>query len=73
MINYQLKPNTMKKIFTLFLVFAGAFALLAQNPYVNAAKTGLAISFDTEADVLNDYVARRGYGRYLLGGRSLEN
>ncbi len=46
----------MKKIFTLVLVFAGAFALLAQNPYVNAAKTGLANSFDTEADVLNDYV-----------------
>jgi len=47
----------MKKIFTLILVFAGAFALLAQNPYVNAAKTGLANSFDTEADVMNDYVA----------------
>lgn len=47
----------MKKIFTLFLVFAGAFALLAQNPYVNAAGTGLANSFDTEADVMNDYVA----------------
>ena len=46
----------MKKIFTLLLVFAGAFALLAQNPYVNAARTGLANSFDTEADVLNDFV-----------------
>jgi hypothetical protein len=47
----------MKKIFTLFLVFASAFALLAQNPYVNAAKTGLANSFDTEADVVNDYMS----------------
>lgn len=46
----------MKKIFTLILVFAGAFALMAQNPYVNSAKTGLANSFDTEADVFNDYV-----------------
>jgi uncharacterized protein YciU (UPF0263 family) len=46
----------MKKIFTLILAFVGAFALLAQNPYVNAAGTGLANSFDTEADVLNDYV-----------------
>ena len=47
----------MKKIFTLILVFASAFALLAQNPYVNSARTGLANSFDTEADVLNEFMA----------------
>lgn len=54
----------MKKIFTLILVFASAFALLAQNPYVNAARTGLANSFDTEADVLNEFMA---WGHWFNG------
>jgi hypothetical protein len=54
----------MKKIFTLIIVCAFATALLAQNPYVNAAKTGLANSFDTEADVLNEYVA---WGHWFNG------
>ena len=47
----------MKKSFTLFCLIASVSLTFAQNPYLNEDKTGWANSFDTEADVLNDYVA----------------
>jgi hypothetical protein len=47
----------MKKVFTFCILIVSATALLAQNPYLNAERTGLANSFDTEDDVINDYMA----------------
>jgi uncharacterized protein YciU (UPF0263 family) len=38
-------------------VVFGDYTVSSGNPYVNAAMTGLANSFDTEEDVMNDYVA----------------
>lgn len=57
-INYLLtqKLSIMKKSFTLFCLIASVSLTFAQNPYLNEDKTGWANTFDTEADVLNDYV-----------------
>lgn len=47
----------MKKFITLFCLIASVSVTFAQNPYLNEDKTGWGNSFDTESDVLNDYVA----------------